>query len=161
MKRIILTIIVALAFMAPTWADAAKKYGESMTKPEVMVKSHGKIQYRYNIKATEKAVLAEEAGMKAKPQTVYSYDYIEIEPPVTKRKILDAIAASKSNTDVKNLDQERSTALTELEKISKLSYAKVDAHIDKTFPALTTAQKTSLANVYKAVLALIKLTVEE
>lgn len=157
MKRIILTI-VALAFMTPAWAGASEKYGETMTEPERIVKSHGKYQYRYNIEAVERTV---DAAEKATPQTVYKYDYVEIDPPVTKRKILDAIAASKSTSDIEILEQERSTALTELEKISKLSYAKVDAHIDKTFPALTTAQKTSLANVYKAVLALIKLTVEE
>ena len=65
----------------------------SDTYPEIIVKSAGKTQVRYDIEETE---FEETDGKK---RTSYNFSYVAIEGELTKAKIIDAIIADVHSRD--------------------------------------------------------------
>jgi len=153
MRRIIMAIVMSIGMLMT--ANAAQALtAESSESPDRLVPSRGKIMYNYNIQEVERDVDGD-----GTPRSVYQYDYVIINPPASKGKILEALRKAKNaDQDFSPADVEtEQTAVEEkLAEISGMTYAQIDAHIDNTFAGLSAAQKASLKKLYKAVLALIK-----
>ena len=151
MKKLI-TIITALLFLIPVTTLA--KTAESKTSPPTLQQiAPGTYYYNYNIEEIEKTP---EGG---KPETWYQYSYVIIEGKPSKKKVLDAIAEAESSTTtevVEGIAAERTTAQEKLAEISAMNYTQIDSYIENVFGSLNTAQKASLKELYKSVLALIK-----
>ena len=129
------------------WAGQA----ESHQRPDRLTRTRGVVHYNYNI--TEE--LRDLDGQA--DEVMYAYDYVVIEPPVTKAKIMTALAKEKHQAvDVEGLEAENDAVQARLAEIAALSFSQVDAHIDETFSGLPETQRASLKTLYKAVLALIK-----
>jgi hypothetical protein len=152
MRRIIMAIVLSIGMLMT--ANAAQALtAESSESPDRLVPSRGKIMYNYNIQEVER-----DADGDGTPETIYRYNYVIVDPPATKQKILDAIGQTKTDTefDSADLETEQDAVMQRLAEISQMSYTQIDAHIDNTFSGLSEAQKASLKKLYKAVLALIK-----
>ena len=91
------------------------KHG-SDTYPEIIIKSAGKTQVRYDIEETE----FEE--MDGKKRTAYDYSYVAIEGELTRAKIIDAIIA-----DAHTKDAEIALINNEIESPGTKEYAEYQA----------------------------------
>lgn len=150
---IITTFILLLYAAYPAFCQTA----ESKTSPPTIQKiAPNSYYYNYNIQEIQK----DSDGAGPLPsETFYQYNYVEIQGKPTKQKVLDAIKAEESTTntvDIEGIAIDRTVALEKLAEISSMNYSQIDTHIDNVFGELNTAQKTSLKNLYKAVLAIIK-----
>ena len=153
MKKCIMTMVMSVGMM---WSGAsqAQLIAESDTSPQRLVPSRGKIYYNYNIQETQR-----DADRDGTPETVYRYNYVIIDPPATKGKILEALRKAKNadqSFDPADVEAEQSAVEVKLADIAAMSYAEIDTHINNTFGNLNETQKASLKKLYKAVLALIK-----
>ena len=121
---------------------------ESRQAPARLIQSGGKIHYTFD----PQPVLKD-------GETHYRYSYVEIDPPVTREKVMRAIVPETeiSESDAAVVDGELSVINARLDEIGQMTWAEVDAHIDTVFSGLSVAQRNSLKTLYKCVLALIKL----
>lgn len=71
-------------------------------------------------------------------------------------RIQAAIEQNKTG-DVETVESDRTAATEKLADIAQMSYAQVETYVDSTFSNLPAAQRTALKNLYKAVLAIIKM----
>ena len=82
----------------------------SDTMPDVIVKSAGKTQIRYDIEESERV------EMDGSKKTCYSYSYVAIEGEVTRNKIIDAIITEEiggKDTELALINNEIASAGTE------------------------------------------------
>lgn len=151
MKAIRLSLLVLMVWF-PAQAVCAGQ-AESTQRPNRLTHTRGVVHYNYNI--TEELMDLDGDGQA--DETMYVYDYVTIEPPVTKAKIMTALAREKRQAvDVEGLKAEHDVVQARLAEIAALSFSQVDTHVDETFSGLSEAQRGSLKVLYKAVLALIK-----
>jgi hypothetical protein len=125
------------------------KSAESKTAPARLIQSGGKIHYTLN--ATQ--------ATKPDGETYYRYDYVEIDPPVTREKIYAALKADDteiSAADAAGIDAEYALIDARLDEIGTMTWAQIDTHIDTVFAGLSVAQRNSLKMLYTCVLALVK-----
>ena len=131
-----------------------KTTAESQSSPQTIQKiAPNKYYYNYNIVEVEQEV--EGGGI----ETIYQYNYVEIEGIPTKLKVLEAIRGAESSTDtelVESVATNRSEALTQLADVAEMSYTQLDTYVENTFGNLAIAQKTALKKLYKTVLAMLK-----
>ena len=124
------------------------KTAQSKTTPARLIHSGGKIHYTFNAQPVEKD-----------GETHYGFQYVEIDPPITREKVLRAIVPETeiSADDASVIDGELTAINAGLDEIGGMSWTDLDTHIDTVFGALSAAQKTSLKKLYRCVLALIKI----
>jgi len=124
------------------------KTASSKTTPARLIPSGGKVHYTFNPQQVEKD-----------GETHYEFSYVEIEPPITRRKVIQAIVADVEITedDAPAIDGELAMIDARLDEIGQMTWAEIDQHIDTAFSGLSAAQKTSLKTLYKCVLALVKI----
>lgn len=145
MKKYIITLLIILLFPAISLA----KSGEASSQPEQTVKTQDKIQYRYNIQEVQRQTMEGNA-------TVWTYDYVEVEPPITKAKIKAAIRGSQSDdTEIANVASELTAAQQKLRKLSQRSYSQIDNYIENNVTNLTSA-KAVMKIMAKAIIAITK-----
>ena len=93
MLKKLFIVSVILLFPVSVYAFHA----ESSVYPDRLVKSRGKVMYNYNIQEIQR-----DTDNDGTPDTTfYRYDYVVIDPPVTKGKILEAL----ENADQKITEQ--------------------------------------------------------
>jgi len=124
------------------------KTASSKTTPARLIPSCGKVHYTFNPQQVEK-----------EGETHYEFRYVEIDPPVTRRKIIQAIVtdAEVTEEDAPEIDGELALIDARLDGIGQMTWTEIDQHIDAAFGGLSVAQKTSLKTLYKCVLALVKI----
>ncbi len=95
-----LILMLFLVFIFPlliTWNSGAfAMQANSDTKPAKFVKSRGKIQVNYNIHQVDIS------GIEGKSRKIWQYEYVEIEPPVTKAKFKEALRKQDLETGEKD-----------------------------------------------------------
>jgi len=151
-----LTITVAILFLLSPVTALAQTAEAKLSPPTIQKIAPNSYYYNYNIQEVQKDPDGD-GPMEA--EMFYQYNYVTIKGKPSKLKVLNAIAEAESNTAtvaVEGVAIERTTVLEKLAAISAMTYTQIDTHIDNTFSNLSTAQKTSLKKLYKAVLALIK-----
>ncbi|MBW2342492.1 MAG: hypothetical protein JRF53_00505 [Deltaproteobacteria bacterium] len=152
-KLLIITAFICLLCPASTFAETAESKSSPPTIQKIAPESY---YYNYNIQEIQKDPDGD-GPMEA--ETFYRYNYVTIQGKPSKLKVLNAIAEAESSTAtvaIEGVATDRTTAQDKLAQISAMTYAQIDTHVDSTFSALSTAQKSSLKKLYKAVLALIK-----
>jgi len=124
------------------------KTASSNIAPARLIPSGGKVHYTFNPQLIQKD-----------GETQYEFSYVEIDPPVTRRKIIQAIVADAEVTeeDAPEIDGELALIDARLDGIGQMTWTEIDQHIDTAFSGLSAAQKTSLKTLYKCVLALVKI----
>ena len=124
------------------------KTASSKDAPARLIHSGGQIHYTFDAQPVEKD-----------GETHYEFSYVEIDPPVTRRKIIQAIVSDTEITeeDAPAIDGELALIDARLDEIGHMSWTEIDQHIDAAFGGLSVAQKTSLKTLYKCVLALIRI----
>ena len=131
------------------------KTAESNSRP-LAIQSIGKntTYYNYNIQQVQ-----EDRNGDGQMETFYRYCYVEISGVMSKRKVIDAIEKNESivnGSELGQIEQERSNAITNMQAISDMTYSQVDTYVENNFGNLPQSQKTALKKLYKAVLAIIK-----
>lgn len=132
------------------------KTGYAKEYPQRKVDHNGKKQVRLNI---------EEVQIEG--DTQYRYNYIEIDPPVTREKVLAAVQQEIDEADLPIIEAE--SALVDSSSadwaqavedmaamIADMSYADVAQIVENLFGNLTAGQKTYLKRVGQAVIYLLK-----
>ena len=80
-----LSMILTIFFIFIVSSTAFALQASSDTRPAKYVKSRGKIQVNYNIhQVTVK-------DMDGKPHKIWEYNYVEVDPPVTKAKFKESL----------------------------------------------------------------------
>lgn len=144
LKKLLATIAIILLIPAFAYARSA----ESSAEPDRLQKSRGKVLYRYNIQQVQ-----EDLDGDGQMETMYHYEEVIIEPPVTKAKVLAALRNEESSDDVTGLETERTQAQQRLAQIADLTYAQADQYVDNNVTDLASA-KALLKKLAKAIIAL-------
>jgi hypothetical protein len=146
MKKIIISLSIISTLFFTSFAFAGVKTAQRVGEPETLYCLGGKVIYTFN------------AVLSSPGENIWSYDYVEIDPPVTRQKLLKALNEDSIElTDASDIDNENQVINTRLDQIGQWTWQEVDDHVDATFAGLSTAQKNSLKTLYKCVLALIKI----
>lgn len=156
MKRRILAMLifaacVALWLITPAHAGCLNT-AEADASPAALVKvSPGKWHYNYNVQAFE----VDRDG-DGQAETIYRYCYGVMHGAPGRGKIQALIEQNKTGA-VDTVEADRTDAADKLADIAQMSYAQVETYVENTWGNLPAAQKTALKNLYKAVLAIIKM----
>jgi len=137
-------LLTTISFLFISIIPAFSMRASSDTEPARLTKSRNMTQYAYNIQEVN---------------GTWEYDYVEIEGKITKAKIKEAMRLAKNadqSFDPADVETELTQAKEKLAQIAQMNYSQIDSHIDNTFPNLSATQRTSLKELYKCVLALIK-----
>jgi hypothetical protein len=144
MKKIIISLSIISTLFFTSFAFAGVKTAQRVGEPETLYYLGGKVIYTFD-----------HADIGS---GIWSYNYVEVDPPITKQKLLKALNEdSVELADASNIDSENQAINTRLDQIGQWTWQEVDDHVDATFSGLSTAQKNSLKTLYKCVLALIKI----
>jgi hypothetical protein len=147
MKKILIAAL-SVFFMLPSICLSSNGYiiktSTSDIQPPVLEFIQGYIRYNFN--CTEEAP--------------YVCSYVEIEPPITKAKVLTAINSDQTILTLEeapDVVDDNDVINARLDEIGQMTWEEIDTHIDTVFSGLSVAQRTSLKRLYKCVLALIKI----